>query len=62
MVGIAHQRALKNDTAYPQQQKGTETAHGTNHKPRNARYAVTFESRSGPIRWVDSYIYLANEF
>lgn len=47
----ANARRLFNDTAGAQSQKGTETAHGTKHRPATKQYAVQFNSRRGEIKF-----------
>lgn len=41
----ANARRLFNDTCFAQADKGTETAHGTNHRPATRAYSVKFMIR-----------------
>jgi len=56
MVAVASHsaiaRRIARDTAYPQRQKGTETAHGTNHRVTNERYTVAFATRFGAVKFI----------
>lgn len=47
-------RRMFNDTVYPQKQKGTETAHGTNHKPLKQSFRVNFLAKGKPVSFLRS--------
>lgn len=50
----ANARRLMRDTTYPQTQKGTETAHGTDHHPARKQYAVKFMAKGNPVSFLKS--------
>ena len=51
-VRRAKARMLQRDTAFPQKDKGTETAHGTDHHATHQRFGVSFNTRQGPVSFL----------